>query len=101
MHMRFNVTYDGSKAPVEAVAKPKDIVAFERQYGVSMAAFADPAKPPPMEWLYYLAWSPLHRQGRETASFDAFLDTVEDIEPIEEPVDVPLDPTVSPEPSPS
>lgn len=100
MRMAFNVTYaDGSV--VEAVAKPKDIVAFERQYGQSMAAFGNAEKPPPMEWLFYLAWSPMHRQGREPRAFDEFLDFVEDIEPFEdEAADAaPFDPAPSDEPS--
>lgn len=83
MRMRFEVTYDDGRV-VEAVAKPKDIVAFERQYSVSMAAFGDKAKPAPVEWLFYLAWSPMHRQGREPRAFDEFLDFVDDIEPLED-----------------
>jgi hypothetical protein len=81
--MTFTVKYDDGRE-VEAVAKPKDIVAFERQYGQSMAAFGDSSNPPPMEWLFYLAWSPLHRQGREPRAFDEFMDDVEDITPIED-----------------
>lgn len=86
MRMTFTVKYDDGRE-VEAVAKAKDLVAFERQYGVSVAAFADQADPARIEWIYYLAWSPLHRQGREPRAFDEFLDDVDDIEEQEaEPV---------------
>ena len=87
MRMTFTVRYDDGRE-VEAVAKPKDMVAFERQYGVSMADFASETKAPAMEWLYYLAWSPLHRQGREPRAFDAFLDDVDAITPVEDEADV-------------
>lgn len=81
MKLTFSVVYeDGRK--VESVAKPKDIVAFERQYGQSIASLdLDNCH---MEWLYYLAWSPLHRQGRDTQAFDAFLDSVDEISAKEE-----------------
>lgn len=97
--MTFKVVYEDGRE-VEAVAKPKDIVAFERQYKQSMAALGDEKNPPPMEWLYYLAWSPLHRQGRETRAFDEFLDFVDSVDSVEdEPVD-PFPPTPSGEASP-
>lgn len=99
MRMTFKVKYEDGRE-FEAVAKPKDIVAFERQYGVSMAAFGDEAKPPPMEWLFYLAWSPLHRSKREPRAFDEFLDHVEEVEPMDEPEPVPFETAPSEGPSP-
>lgn len=100
MRMEFVVLYaDGRK--VEAVARPKDVVAFERQYQTSMAAFADEKKPPPMEWMYYLAWSPLHRLRQEPRAFDEFLDDVDEIEVVEEPTAAtPFEKTPSPDQSP-
>jgi hypothetical protein len=83
MRMTFSVKYDDGRV-IEAVAKPKDIVAFERQYGVSFGEFADEVKTPPVEWMFYLAWSPMHRQGREPRAFDEFLDDVDEIEPVED-----------------
>lgn len=103
MRMTFTVAYDDGRPAVEAVAKAKDIVAFERQYGVSIAsAFGDQSKPPPMEWLFYLAWSPLHRQGREPRAFDEFLDSVEDISPVDDVEDdaAPFPPAASGAPLP-
>lgn len=78
MKMLFDVTYqDGRK--VISTALPRDFVAFERQYGKSIAAFGDQTQ---MEWVFYLAWSGLHRSGQEPADFDGFLDSVEDVAPI-------------------
>lgn len=98
--MTFKVTYDGG-AVVEAVAKPKDFVAFERQYGQSMASF-DPESgvTPPLEWLFYLAWSPLHRQQREPEAFDGFLDKVDDIEVVDTDAADPTQPAASDVPLP-
>lgn len=97
MKMQFEVAYqDGRKMSV--TAKPKDFVAFERQYGRSMTEIAENA---PLEWLYYLAWSPLHRSAQEPGDFDAFLDVVDDVTPVED-AEAPTaaDPT-QPEPSPA
>lgn len=78
MKMQFEVTYqNGNK--VLATALPRDFVAFERQYGKSIAAFGEQTQ---MEWVFYLAWSPLHRNGQEPADFDGFLDIVEDVQPV-------------------
>jgi hypothetical protein len=97
MRMTFNVTYEDGRV-VEAVAKPKDIVAFERQYGVSMGAIGEDAR---MEWLFYLAWSPLHRSKQEPAAFDAFLDVVAGIDPVADEVEpAPFPPAPSDGPSP-
>lgn len=101
MRMEFKVTYEDGRE-VEAVAKPKDIAAFEAQYDMSVAVFADEARPPRMTWLYYLAWSPLHRQGREPRAFDEFLASVEDIEAKDEvPEAVPFETAPSAELLPS
>lgn len=94
MNQRFTVKYDDGHE-VEAVAKPKDFVAFERQFDVSFAEFKAGAK---IEWLYYLAWSPLHRQAREPRSFDEFLSAVDDITPEDD--EAPFDPAQSDGPSP-
>lgn len=101
MRMTFKVTYLDGRV-VQSVARPKDIVAFERQYNKSMADFADKTKQPPMEWLYYLAWSPLHRLREERAAFDEFLDLVDEIEgDVEVPVVDPTQPAASAASSPA
>lgn len=82
MRMAFKVKYNDGRE-VDAVAKPKDIVAFERQYGVGLTSFAD-QKQLKIEWLFYLAWSPLHRAGLESHPFDEFLDYIDEIEAVED-----------------
>lgn len=109
MRMTFKIRYEDGRE-VEAVAKPKDIVAFERQYGVSLQDFTGRqvqtkdgeqfVREAPMEWMFYLAWSPLHRQGREPRAFDEFLDDVDNVEEVEEEEPVPFDLAASDEPSP-
>ena len=92
MKMQFDVTYqDGRK--FTSTATPKDFIAFERQYNQSAAAFTELS---PIEWLYYLAWSPLHRGGQEPGDFDAFLTLIDEVEAVKS-VEVAAFPT---EPSP-
>lgn len=96
MHMEFKVTYDDGTT-LDVVAKPKDIVAFERTYDLGIAELG---QKPRMEHLYFLAWSPLHRQGRERRAFDEFMDLVASIEPQEDSAPaVPFDPAPSGESS--
>lgn len=100
METKFRITYTDGRV-VESIAKPKDFVAFERQYGTSLAGLGDEKNPPPLEYVFYLAWSPLHRTGSEPRAFDEFLDAIEDVESVEEkPAAVPFTPTPSVEPSP-
>lgn len=101
MRISLKVTYEDGRE-VEAIAKPKDIVAFERQYGVAFAEFFVGRR---YEWLCYLAWSPLNRQGREPRPFDEFMDFVDDVESLDsleavEPV-LPFEPEASAETSPA
>lgn len=92
--VKFKIEYENGEC-VEITAKPKDFVAFERQYEMSMDDMRN------YEHVAYLAWSPLHRQGRTTAAFDAWLDTVESVDELEEKPAVPFEPAVSGEKSPT
>ena len=93
--MRLRVTYLDGRV-VETVARPKDIVAFERQYQVSFADFSN------LEHVYYMAWSPLHRSGAESHPFDEFLDLIDNVEEIEDEKEpVPFETAPSDEPSPT
>lgn len=97
MRMTFKVTYDDGKV-VNAVAKPRDIVEFERRYKVS---FMDFGRGAPMEWLYFLAWAPLHRNHKEPRDFDVFLEEVEEVETVadeEPPVPTPAGPSANSSP---
>ena len=79
IRLSFEVTYADGRT-VEAVTTPADQVAFERNYDRSVAALADEQR---MEWLYFLAWAPLHRTGVEPRSFDDFLAVVDTVAPVE------------------
>lgn len=99
MKMTFEVTYIDGRV-VEAKAMPKDFVAFERQYGTTLAGLDEASTP--LEHIYYLAWSPLHRSGIEPGSFDEFLDRLEEVDTKEEAAAAvdPTQPEASVEPSP-
>jgi hypothetical protein len=89
--MAFTVTYeDGRK--VEAVAKPRDIVLFEQRYATSFMDFGRQTR---LEWLYFLAWSPLNRAGTEPRPFEDFLAAVEEVEAVEEAPAAPFEPEAS------
>lgn len=80
MRIPIKVTYDDGRE-VRAVAKPRDVVEFERRYGISYTeAMANRAKPGHEEWWYFLAWSPLHRAGEDTRDFEPFVDALAAIE---------------------
>ena len=91
MRMQFRVKYEDGRE-VEVTAKPKDIVEYERQYKTSFLAFGQGS---PLEHLYWLAWSPLHRTGQDTRTFDAFMSDVDEIETVEEAPPVPTEPAAS------
>jgi len=95
----LDVTYLDSRK-VRTSATPRDFVNFERQFAQSVTAFRNGAAVK-YEWLCYLAWSSLHRAGKEPADFDSFLDTVEDVDPVEDEPELPdpTQPDQSPEPS--
>lgn len=97
----FNVTYSDGRVVV-ASPKPADLVAFERQYQM---AFTSIGETPNMEWLFYMAWAPLHRTKQEPRAFDEFLADVEDVDQIKAQEPAPFDQAVSdaslPEPPPS
>ena len=95
MKMTFDVTYDDGRK-VTTSAKPKDFVAYERQYARSVVKMEQELT---LEGIYYLAWSSLHRTRQEPADFDGFLDIVEDVEPIDDGAADPSQPAVTPEPS--
>lgn len=97
MQMHFTVTFTDGRV-VDATAKPKDFVAFERQYGKPLAGMDESSTP--LEHIYYLAWSPLHRSGVEPGAFDEFLDRLEEVEVKAAPAVGPTQTEASPESSP-
>ena len=96
MQQSFRVTYIDGRSH-ECSAGARELIEFERKYGASVQQFGKDAH---LEWLYfvaYLAMQKLHRQGGHEgaikASFDAWLDVVDSVEPLE--ADDPLDETAS------
>lgn len=65
------------QAPIEVRVSPPVQVKAERKFGLALAEMNR------MEHLYYLAWLAASREGKEQRDFDAFLDAVVDIEPVE------------------
>ena len=60
---------------------PADIIRFERQYGVGVTQFSGEGMR--YEWLAYLAWTALKREKATTLDFDPWLDTIEELMPVE------------------
>jgi|JI10StandDraft_1071094.scaffolds.fasta_scaffold162714_2 hypothetical protein len=76
--IRFNISVsyaDGSAAAT--VAGPPDLVAFEAAYDRSVARFETELR---MTDILFLAWHSLKRQGKTSAGFDDWLNTVEDFQ---------------------
>jgi hypothetical protein len=96
MRMQFRVIYDDGRE-VTATARPRDIVQFERTYRTSFLTLNEAS---PLEWLYYLAWSPLHRSQQDPRAFDEFMDAVDSIETVDEEPAAPLEPAASADSSP-
>lgn len=75
MRINFQVRHvDGSA--VEAVASIVDQVAFEREHDKSIATISTDFRLTDVCWL---AWHSLHRAGKTTESFDAWLERVDEV----------------------
>ena len=76
MRIEFTVTYaDGTAAG--ATASVADQVAFEQQHDRSIARLADDFRLTDACWL---AWHSLHRTGKTGLDFDAWLESVDNVE---------------------
>jgi hypothetical protein len=93
MYMRvpFKVVYDDARE-VKVVAKLRDVIEFERTYGVAYSHLAIRGEGRE-EWWAFLAWKALHRTGKDTRTYEMFVDDVASIEllPEEEPEKAPFD----------
>ena len=76
MQLSYRVKYDDGR-DVVAVVKPADIVKFEQRFATS---FLELGRGTRAEWIFFLAWSPLNRDGSEPRSFEDFLGVVTDVE---------------------
>jgi hypothetical protein len=76
LRIEFTITYaDGTAA--EATASVADQVAFEQQHDRSIARLADDFRLTDACWL---AWHSLHRTGKTGLDFDAWLESVDNVE---------------------
>ena len=91
MRIEFTITYaDGTAA--EATASVADQVAFEQQHDRSIARLADDFRLTDACWL---AWHSLHRTGKTGLDFDAWLESVDNVEIGQDRI-VPLETTETP-----
>jgi hypothetical protein len=84
--VQLKVKYaDGREETVETT--PRDIIEFERRYQTSYGeAFANPTTPGREEHWYWMAWSPLHRAGKDTRDFEPFIDAIVSVQFVPEEV---------------
>jgi hypothetical protein len=76
LRIQFTITYaDGTAA--EATASVADQVAFEQEHDRSIARLADDFRLTDACWL---AWHSLKRTSKTSASFDAWLESVDNVE---------------------
>jgi hypothetical protein len=72
MKVALHVDYsDGSGVDVEATAP--DLIAFERNFDKPFTVFAENLR---LEYLVWLAWQTLKRQGKTSLEFDPWIETV-------------------------
>jgi hypothetical protein len=91
LRINFTITYaDGTAA--EATASVADQVAFEQANDRSIARLADDFRLTDACWL---AWHALHRAGKTSLGFDAWLDGVDNVEFGQANI-VPLEGTITP-----
>ena len=75
MRIALEVRYEDGAA-VKVTAAAPDLIAFERHFDKPMAVFASDVR---IEWLLWLAWTTLKRQGKTGLEFDPWTATVSEI----------------------
>ena len=92
MKINLRVEYNDGAA-VDTAATTADLVAFESEFSRSVARLEIELRLTDICWL---AWKSLVRQGKTTADFGAWLESIEGVELTEgESTPVPLAPTAS------
>lgn len=71
-------TKDGTK---NVKVGPADLIRFERKYNVGITQFD--AGTLRFEWLAYLAWAVLKREGETALDFDNWIDTLDGLNPVD------------------
>lgn len=75
--LRFRVKYADGKE-VEVATRPKELIGFERTYGISLS---DAER---WEHTAFMAWLCLHNRGQEPRDFDSFVDVIDECEQLED-----------------
>lgn len=70
-------TTEGTK---KVTVGPADLIRFERKYDVAVTQFD--AGTLRFEWLAFLGWSVLKRQGDTALDFDTWIDSLEELIPV-------------------
>lgn len=98
MKLPFKVTYDDGREEL-VTALPRDVVEFERRYGVPYSTLSGGGRE---EYWFWLAWSPLNRAGRDTRDFEGFINAIVGVElvPEDEPDTAPFEKAPTDESSP-
>jgi hypothetical protein len=92
MKLTFNVTYN-DKSAVDTTATTADFVAFEGAYSRSIMNLEADLRLTDVCWL---AWRSLSRTGITGLDFNAWLDTVDEVQLIDgEATPAPLEPTAN------
>ena len=77
--MKLAITIDG--AVHEVSVRPSDLVSFERTYNLD---WNEARQSPKMEYTFFLAWHAAKREALTDLDFEAFLDAIDDLDPVEE-----------------
>lgn len=92
MRVDLRVTYNDGSA-VDAVASTADLVAFEEAFDRSVVHLDTDLR---LRDICWLAWKSLTRQGKTSAEFTAWLETIDGVELVDgEANPVPLESTAS------
>lgn len=82
--LHLTVEHDNG-APETFDVRPATVVGFERKFGIGFAAALSDLH---MEHMYWLAWDSEHKAGNVVKPFDAWLESVVDVDIVKD--DAPL-----------
>jgi len=82
INLSLRVTLEG-EAPREVKVKPSTVVAFERQFQTGLARAFD--KDQKFEHMLWIGWEASRQAGLTSDEFDAWIDKVVALEPVNPP----------------
>jgi hypothetical protein len=81
MSLALRLRFDTGAGPVEALCGPVEIIAWERRYKTTLPAAANNDELG-VEAFAFLAYEWCRRRDMTQAPFDAWLDTLQSVEPL-------------------